>query len=153
MLLLGEERFAINLSVVVLASVGPQAAICKLTAVLEKHSEHAAPELDIWIPGAGAPFPLAGRTHAHDMRAVNEDLCEMAAVFSLIDEYLGVSNINMRVRAGVAKTGRVLVLFHRTSGGCTRGMGAMVWKPYGLSRLPNGRPQYALDKPPSDVSL
>ena len=35
----------------------------------------------------------------------------MPAVLSLIDECLGVSNTNMHVLAGVAKTGRVLAPF------------------------------------------
>ena len=35
----------------------------------------------------------------------------MAAVLSLIDEYVGVSNTNMHIRAGLGKTARVLVPF------------------------------------------
>jgi hypothetical protein len=35
----------------------------------------------------------------------------MAALLSLVDEYVGVSNTNMHLRAGVAKAARVLVPF------------------------------------------
>ena len=35
----------------------------------------------------------------------------MAALLSLVDEYVGVSNTNMHVRAGLARPARVLVPF------------------------------------------
>jgi Flp pilus assembly protein TadD len=47
----------------------------------------------------------------HDLSALNEQLPDMAAVLSLIDEYVGVSNTNMHIRAGVGKSARVLVPF------------------------------------------
>jgi hypothetical protein len=40
---------------------------------------------------------------------VNEDLEEMLALLAALDEYLGVSNTNMHLRAGSGKTARVLV--------------------------------------------
>ena len=50
-------------------------------------------------------------------------MTKWATLRSLIDEYVGVSNTNMYVREGVAKSGRVRVpFFHRACGGCTRGM-------------------------------
>lgn len=45
----------------------------------------------------------------HDLTALNDDLEGMLALLSLIDEYIGVSNTNMHLRAAAAKTGRVLV--------------------------------------------
>ncbi len=51
---------------------------------------------------------LLGRA-AHDLTALNEDLEQMLALLSLIDEYVGVSNTNMHLRAGAGKTARVLV--------------------------------------------
>ncbi len=46
---------------------------------------------------------------AHDLSALNDDLESMLALLSLIDDYVGVSNTNMHLRAGVGKTARVLV--------------------------------------------
>jgi Flp pilus assembly protein TadD len=48
---------------------------------------------------------------AHDLSAANDDLVEMAALLSLVDEYIAVSNTNMHYRTGVGKTGRVLIPF------------------------------------------
>jgi hypothetical protein len=48
---------------------------------------------------------------AHDLSSANEDLSEMAALLAVLDEYVGVSNTNMHVRAGVSKRARVLVPF------------------------------------------
>lgn len=45
----------------------------------------------------------------HDFTALNEDLEAMLALLALIDDYIGVSNTNMHLRAGVGKTARVLV--------------------------------------------
>ena len=46
---------------------------------------------------------------AHDLTGLNDNLEAMLALLSLIDEYVGVSNTNMHLRAGVGKTARVLV--------------------------------------------
>ncbi len=62
-------------------------------------------------PGADETARLAeyiGRP-LHDMSALNEDLERMLALLALIDDYVGVSNTNMHLRAGVGKTARVLV--------------------------------------------
>ena len=45
----------------------------------------------------------------HDLSALNEDLESMLVLLSLIDDYVGVSNTNMHLRAGAGKTARVLV--------------------------------------------
>ena len=45
----------------------------------------------------------------HDFTDLNENLEAMLALLALIDEYVGVSNTNMHLRAGVGKTARVLV--------------------------------------------
>jgi tetratricopeptide (TPR) repeat protein len=47
----------------------------------------------------------------HDFSALNEDLEAMLALLALLDDYVGVSNTNMHLRAGVGKTARVLVPF------------------------------------------
>ena len=51
---------------------------------------------------------LAGRP-VHDLAALNEDLEAMLALLSLLNEYIGVSNTNMHLRAGAGRTARVLV--------------------------------------------
>ena len=45
----------------------------------------------------------------HDLCDLNEDLESMLALLALLDDYIGVSNTNMHLRAGVGKTARVLV--------------------------------------------
>lgn len=50
---------------------------------------------------------LIGRP-VHDFTALNEDLESMLALLALIDDYVGVSNTNMHLRASVGKTARVL---------------------------------------------
>ena len=45
----------------------------------------------------------------HDLTALNEDLEALLALLALIDDYIGVSNTNMHLRAGVGRTARVLV--------------------------------------------
>ncbi len=45
----------------------------------------------------------------HDLTALNEDLEAMLALLALIDDYIGVSNTNMHLRAGAGRTARVLV--------------------------------------------
>jgi Flp pilus assembly protein TadD len=51
---------------------------------------------------------LAGRP-VHDLSAANDDLERMLALLAILDEYVGVSNTNMHLCAGVARTARVLV--------------------------------------------
>lgn len=45
----------------------------------------------------------------HDLTALNEDLEGMLALLTLADEYIGVSNTNMHLRAGAARVARVLM--------------------------------------------
>jgi hypothetical protein len=63
------------------------------------------------MQGESEAFCKALGQSAHDLSAINDDLAEMAALLSLIDEYVGVSNTNVHVRAGVRKVARVLVPF------------------------------------------
>jgi tetratricopeptide (TPR) repeat protein len=51
---------------------------------------------------------LVGRP-VHDLSALNEDLEEMLALLTVMDEYVGVSNTNMHLRAATGRTARVLV--------------------------------------------
>jgi tetratricopeptide (TPR) repeat protein len=62
--------------------------------------------------------PRAGETQrltaligkpVHDLSSANEDLEEMLALLAVLDDYVGVSNTNMHLRAGAGKTARVLV--------------------------------------------
>jgi tetratricopeptide (TPR) repeat protein len=65
------------------------------------------------LPASGelAAFSRAlGRT-AHDLSELNEQLDDMAALLQVIDEYAGVSNTNMHIRAGVGRSAKVLVPF------------------------------------------
>ena len=67
--------------------------------VLQRHP--APGEIEAFQETLGRPV--------HDLSALNEDLEAMLALLSLIDEYVGVSNTNMHLRAAVGKTARVLV--------------------------------------------
>ncbi len=51
---------------------------------------------------------LLGRS-AHDLSALNDNLESMLALLALIDDYVGVSNTNMHLRAAAGKTAKVLV--------------------------------------------
>lgn len=45
----------------------------------------------------------------YDFSAANDNLEEMLALLTLMDEYVGVSNTNMRLMAGLGRKARVLV--------------------------------------------
>ena len=60
-------------------------------------------------PGELKQFAAAANKPLHDFCALNEDLEEMLALLALLDEYIGVSNTNMHLRAGTGKSARVLV--------------------------------------------
>ena len=47
----------------------------------------------------------------HDLAAINDDLDDVLALMGLVDEYVGVSNTNVHLRAGAGKASRVLVPF------------------------------------------
>ena len=62
-------------------------------------------------PAPGEIDELIGylKRPVHDLSELNEDLEAMLALLALIDDYIGVSNTNMHIRAGVGRTARVLV--------------------------------------------
>ncbi|HLD13221.1 MAG TPA: tetratricopeptide repeat protein [Burkholderiales bacterium] len=67
--------------------------------ILQRHPE--AGEIETFTQTLERPV--------HDFSELNDDLEQMLALLALIDEYVGVSNTNMHLRAGVGKTARVLV--------------------------------------------
>lgn len=62
-------------------------------------------------PRAGEVEALSGflGRPVHDFSALNEELENMLAALTLIDEYVGVSSTNMHLRAAAGKPARVLV--------------------------------------------
>jgi hypothetical protein len=56
-------------------------------------------------------FSRAAGRGVHDLSALNESLEDMVAALALIDDYVGVSNTNMHLRAGLGKGAKVLVPF------------------------------------------
>ncbi len=67
--------------------------------ILQRHPQ--AGEIEAFSQVLGRP--------AYDLSAANEDLEDMLALLKLLDEYVGVSNTNMHLRAGAGRTARVLV--------------------------------------------
>ena len=51
----------------------------------------------------------ARRQPVHDLCAANDDLEDMTALLALLDDYVGVSNTNMHLRAGLGLAAKVLV--------------------------------------------
>ena len=78
------------------------AALDRIPGTLFALQRHPRPE------ELAAPAKRLGRT-LPDLSALNEDLEEVAALLSALDDYVGVSNTNMHVAAGVGRTARVLV--------------------------------------------
>jgi Flp pilus assembly protein TadD len=64
-------------------------------------------------PAEGEREALAAALDApvHDFSAANDDLDEMLALLCLVDDYVGVSNLNTHLRAGLGRAMRVLVPF------------------------------------------
>lgn len=60
-------------------------------------------------PGEIETFSKTLGRPTHDLSHLNNDLETMLALLALLDDYVGVSNTNMHLRAGVGKTARVLV--------------------------------------------
>ena len=62
-------------------------------------------------PEAGeiAAMGQALGAHMHDFTLLNKDLEAMLALLALIDDYVGVSNTNMHLRAAAGRAARVLV--------------------------------------------
>ena len=63
------------------------------------------------LQGEVAAFGKALGQPVGDLSSVNENLSDMTALMACLDEYIGVSNTNMHLRAGVGKTARVLIPF------------------------------------------
>jgi tetratricopeptide (TPR) repeat protein len=61
------------------------------------------------VPGEIEAFARAAGRPVHDFSDLNDDLEGMLALLALIEEYAGVSNTNMHLRAAAGKTARVLV--------------------------------------------
>jgi Flp pilus assembly protein TadD len=61
------------------------------------------------VPGEREALEAALGAPVHDFSRANEDLEEMLALLSAIDDYAGVSNLNTHLRAGVGRGMRVLV--------------------------------------------
>jgi hypothetical protein len=103
-------------------------------------------EIDTLADALGRPV--------HDFTDLNEDLEGMLALLAQIDDYIGVSNTNVHLRASAGKTGRVLVPcqpdFRWKSGDRTS-----VWFPgFTLYRQsPGGDWQAALAELKRDLSL
>ena len=76
------------------------------------------PVLSSWSPIALQRLPAAGEIDAlaaacgrpiADFTALNESLEDMLALLELLDDYIGVSNTNMHLRAAAGRAARVLV--------------------------------------------
>lgn len=65
------------------------------------------------LPRAGEAEALSEglAAKAHDFSASNDDLEEMLALLSVVDEYVGVSNANTHLRAGLGGSMHVLIPF------------------------------------------
>jgi len=63
------------------------------------------------LPDSGEceALALALQRPAHDFSQLNEDLEDMLALLSLLDEYVTVSNTNVHLLAGLGKTARILI--------------------------------------------
>jgi Flp pilus assembly protein TadD len=78
------------------------AAVRGLPATLVALQRHpAAGEIDKLAALAGRPV--------HDLCAANDDLEDMTALLAVLDDYVGVSNTNMHLRAGLGLAAKVLV--------------------------------------------
>jgi hypothetical protein len=60
-------------------------------------------------PGESAELASLAARPVHDLAAANDDLERMTALLAVLDEYVGVSNTNMHLRAGLGLRGKVLV--------------------------------------------
>ncbi len=61
------------------------------------------------LPAEIEQLSSAAGTPIHDLCDVNDDLEDMLALLAVVDEYVGVSNTNMHLRAGLNRGARVLV--------------------------------------------
>jgi Flp pilus assembly protein TadD len=90
-------------------------------------------------PGEVELFGKALGRRAQDLSALNETLDDMASVLSLVEEYVGVSNTNMHIRAGLRKTARVLVPFPPEYRWMNEGERSPWFEGFRLYRQPPGR--------------
>ncbi|MGE5536995.1 MAG: tetratricopeptide repeat protein [Gemmatimonas sp.] len=60
-------------------------------------------------PGETEALSAAIGRSIHDLSAVNDDLSLMLALLDVVDDYVGVSNTNMHLRAALGRPARVLV--------------------------------------------
>jgi Flp pilus assembly protein TadD len=67
--------------------------------MLQRHPR--AGEIERFTQALGRP--------AHDLSGLNENLEDMLALLAELDDYVGVSNTNMHLMAGLGKTARVLI--------------------------------------------
>ena len=77
-------------------------AVSELTATLVSIQRLPRPDEREELSG------LAGRV-VHDLSMANDDLEQVTALLAALDDYAGVSNTNMHLRAGLGLTARVLV--------------------------------------------
>lgn len=82
------------------ALIGPHLAAAGGTVVVVQRNP--APEDMAALADALGQSPL-------DLSSVNDDLDDMLALMSVLDDYVGVSNTNMHLRAGTGHWARVLV--------------------------------------------
>ena len=80
------------------------AALARVSATFVSLTRGARAE-ELQAAGGALGVPL------HDAGFVNDDLDDALAMMALLDEYVGVSNTNMHLRAGVGRFARVLVPF------------------------------------------
>ncbi len=99
----GEQRDATNWALHKKIEIAPLAAALRQVPgtfiVLQRNP--APGEIETFAHALGQPV--------HDFCALNEDLETMLALLALIDDYIGVSNTNMHLRAVAGKTAQVLV--------------------------------------------
>jgi Flp pilus assembly protein TadD len=89
--------------------------------------------------GEIAAFGKALGRVAHDLSSANDDLVEMAALLSLIEDYVAVSNTNVHLRAGLGKTARVLVPFPAEFRWMNAGEESPWFRGFRIYRQPPGR--------------
>jgi Flp pilus assembly protein TadD len=98
-------------------TVAPGPVARQLKALAPEELARAARErCGTWVsvqrqprPGEHESLESALGSPVHDMSAANEDLEEMLALMSLLDDYVGVSNLNTHLRAGLGRPMEVLV--------------------------------------------
>jgi hypothetical protein len=89
-----------------LFKLAPRAAVARVVArwpgtVVMVQRQPAPGELAAFVADAGRA--------AHDFTSLNDDLGEMLALLSLLDDYVAVSNTNVHLRQSLALPSRLLV--------------------------------------------